>query len=555
MSRGHIASRTGVAGLLLVLMNVFALAAFAQSTPPAPSASAGGLDETEDAATVRYFNRDIYTLRVPYRGRSARERAIGAEQNLARAVAEVGEAQVGFERFPQELIVLVNGRLAFAVLHDDLDALKHETMEQAQAEIGNRVGEAVQAAEVALRPQHLLRGIGLAVLATLIALTLGWALGRFGRWLRARFDIVIQRRLETLRSTHARHLLDGLIAGERNLTFFLYWVVVAILVEEWLRFVLGQFAFTRPWSRAMTSWLLALVKGFSEAIVGALPGLLAAVLIFLIARVIAQTVSLLFRGVQDGRFRLFGIDKQTAEPTRKMLVVIVWLFALAMAYPYLPGAHTAAFQGVSVLFGLMISLGASSIVAQAAGGFTLLYSRAIQPGEFVRIGEHEGVVQQIGLFTTRLRTVLGVEVSLPNAVVLSTQIQNFSRHPDGTGMWITTALTIGYDSPWRQVHALLLEAAANTTGLQKQPEPVVQQKALSDFYVEYELGAHIAEPLHRGRVLSELHAGIQDASGVQIMSPGYQADPETPKIVPPPYWNGRPAESARESRGHRPERK
>ncbi len=554
MSLGHIASRTGVAGLLLVLMNVFALAAFAQSTPPAPSASVAGLDETEEAATVRYFNRDIYTLRAPYRGRSARERAIGAEQNIARAVAEAGEAGVGFERIPQGLIVLVNGGLAFAVLHDDLDALKHETMEQAQAEIANRVGEAVQAAEVAMRPQHLLRGIGLAVLATLIALALGWALGRSGRWLRARFDIVIQRRLETLRSTHSRHLLDGLIAGGRNLTFFLYWVVVAILVEEWLRFVLDQFAFTRPWSRAMTSWLLALVKRFSEAIVGALPGLLAAVLIFLIARVIAQTTSLLFRGVQDGRFRLFGIDKQTAEPTRKMLVVIVWLFALAMAYPYLPGSHTAAFQGVSVLFGLMISLGASSIVAQAAGGFTLLYSRAIQPGEFVRIGEHEGVVQQIGLFTTRLRTVLGVEVSLPNAVVLSTQIQNFSR----PGMWITTALTIGYDSPWRQVHALLLEAAANTPGLQKQPEPFVRQKALSDFHVEYELGAHIAEPLHRGRVLSELHARIQDAfnaAGVQIMSPSYEADPETPKIVPPPYWNGRPAESARESGGHRPERK
>lgn len=102
MSRGHIASRTGVAGLLLVLMNVFALAAFAQSTPPAPSASAGGLDETEDAATVRYFNRDIYTLRVPYRGRSARERAIGAEQNLARAVAEVGKAQVGSSAFRRD---------------------------------------------------------------------------------------------------------------------------------------------------------------------------------------------------------------------------------------------------------------------------------------------------------------------------------------------------------------------------------------------------------------------------------------------------------------------
>ncbi|UWX03415.1 hypothetical protein H1235_09110 [Pseudoxanthomonas sp. NC8] len=43
---------------------------------------------------------------------------------------------------------------------------------------------------------------------------------------------------------------------------------------------------------------------------------------------------------------------------------MIWLFALAMAYPYLPGAETEAFKGLSVLVGLMISLGASGIVGQ-----------------------------------------------------------------------------------------------------------------------------------------------------------------------------------------------
>ena len=93
----------------------------------------------------------------------------------------------------------------------------------------------------------------------------------------------------------------------------------------------------------------------------------AAILIFLLARLLTHTVSLTFRGVAEGRFQLFGIDQVLAEPTRKLVNVIIWLFALAMAYPYLPGSDTDAFKGLSVLVGLMVSLGASGIVGQAAG--------------------------------------------------------------------------------------------------------------------------------------------------------------------------------------------
>nr|WP_269670707.1 mechanosensitive ion channel family protein [Stenotrophomonas sp. SY1] len=250
---------------------------------------------------------------------------------------------------------------------------------------------------------------------------------------------------------------------------------------------------------------------------------------------------MLFNGVQNERFQLFGIDRQLAEPTRKLVVVVIWLFAIAMAYPYLPGAQTDAFKGLSVLVGVMVSLGASGIVGQAAGGFTILYSRTMSVGDFVRCGDVEGTVLQIGVFTTRIRTVTGVEVSIPNNVVLAGQLHNYSRHPDGPGMWMETGVTIGYDSPWRQVHRLLLAASAKTPDVQKDPAPYVLQTALSDFYTEYRLRVRIPEALERARILSELHANIQDefnAAGVQIMSPNYEADPEQPKLVPREHWEG-----------------
>jgi len=92
-------------------------------------------------------------------------------------------------------------------------------------------------------------------------------------------------------------------------------------------------------------------------------------------------------------------------------------------------------------------------------------------------------VLQIGLFTTRIRTITGVEVSLPNMHVLSGKLLNYSRDPQAAGMWLETGVTIGYDTPWRQVHRLLLDAAGRTGHVQHAPPAYVLQTALNDFYV------------------------------------------------------------------------
>ena len=104
-----------------------------------------------------------------------------------------------------------------------------------------------------------------------------------------------------------------------------------------------------------------------------------------------------------------------------------------------------------------------------------------------------------------------------------------------------TAVTIGYATPWRQVHAMLLEAARRTPGVLQTPAPYVVQTALSDFYVEYRLCAQgsRAAPRLRAQALSQLHAHIQDVfneNGVQIMSPHYLGDPASPQVVPAGPW-------------------
>jgi small-conductance mechanosensitive channel len=129
-------------------------------------------------------------------------------------------------------------------------------------------------------------------------------------------------------------------------------------------------------------------------------------------------------------------------------------------------------------------------------------------------------------------------------VLVLTTVTNYSRVAGEDGPIISTSVTIGYDAPWRQVHAMLLLAAERTPGIRTHPRPYVLQKALSDVSVEYELRAHLEMPAERARVLSELHMQIQDAFnefGVQIMSPAFESQPERPVVVPKARWYAAPA--------------
>jgi small-conductance mechanosensitive channel len=137
-------------------------------------------------------------------------------------------------------------------------------------------------------------------------------------------------------------------------------------------------------------------------------------------------------------------------------------------------------------------------------------------------------------------------LTVSNASILGSTTKNYSRAVQGAGYVLDTSITIGYDTAWRQVHALLQEAAQRTPGVLADPKPQVFQTALSDWYPVYRLVVQaIAEgPMHRAIVLSNLHANIQDVFneyGVQIMSPNYIADPQQVKRVPPAGWYPAPA--------------
>jgi small-conductance mechanosensitive channel len=416
------------------------------------------------------------------------------------------------------------------------------------------VDEAVRTLELVVKEAHeqrdlkrIVTAIGLTVLATLLYAAILYGIVSARR----RLITLLSR---TLKSRVAGFKVGGVIAlhpaqvlrSVRWLVIAGSWFLALLATDIWLTFSLEQFPYTRPWGEHMSGWLLRKLGAMLDAVIQALPGLLTAAIILLIARVLTNVVAGFFRRVQAQHIRIGWLDEDTAHPTQRIVNFVLWLFAVAMAYPYLPGAQTDAFKGLSVLVGLMISIGASSLVGQAASGMILMYARALRSGDFVKIGDAEGTVVELGMVATRLRTGTGEEVVLPNAFVVANITRNFSRESGGHGFVVQVDVTIGYSTPWRQVHAMLLEAARRTQGILADPPPYVIQSALSDFYVEYKLVAYAGPeaPALRALVISELNANVQDVFneyGVQIMSPHYLGDPEHPQIVPKEHWFAAPA--------------
>ena len=304
---------------------------------------------------------------------------------------------------------------------------------------------------------------------------------------------------------------------------------------------LSFFPHTRSIAHEIDALVLSPLGQLGLGVLTALPELLVVLVIALAARWIIRGARYFFTQVERKRISIQGFYPEWARPTQRLVTVLVLIVAVIMAYPYIPGSRSPAFQGIAIFLGLLGSLGATGVVANLINGLLITYMRSFQVGDLVKIGDVTGMVEESSLLVTRLRTAKNVSISVPNSLVLSGQVINYSV--SGKPM-LTTQVTIAYDTPWRQVHAMLLAAAAATEDLQTDPEPFVLQTALDDFYVRYELNFSVTDLKRLPATLSMLHQRIQDefnSRGVQIMSPHFVTNPQTPAVVPRDRWYTPPA--------------
>lgn len=532
-------------GLLALLALVLAGPALA-SDLPLPADITRTTVTIGEPATLVLWNRPIVTLRARIDAVTPQDRV----ERIRRRIADwPADAMTGTVRpVPATLGALhgfwvyIEGRTVLALLPQDLDPDAGQTLEQLANETAQKLAAALEARAEQQRLPLIARGAVLTLLGTAAFALVLWGVAR----LRAR---VLDRPLRADREHPLRirgiDLRPYLRAVEHGAIKFTALCAGLLAGYVWLTLVLGFFPYTAPWSDGLALWLGERLGTLAAGVAEALPGMFTVIIIFFATRLIVQAVDRFFASVERGWLRVGWLEADTARATRRLAVVLIWIFALTVAYPYIPGSHSDAFKGISVLVGLMVSLGSAGFVNQVMSGLVIVYSRSVKSGEFVEVGGTQGTISEIGVLATKLITPTRQEITFPNATLVGSSIVNFSRLADADhGSIIGTTVTIGYDTSWRQVHAMLLLAAERTQAVRKEPKPRVLQRALSDFYVEYRLLVSIDAPATQPMALSELHAQIQDVFnefGVQIMSPHFQRQPAEKVWVDKQAWYPPPA--------------
>jgi small-conductance mechanosensitive channel len=327
-------------------------------------------------------------------------------------------------------------------------------------------------------------------------------------------------------------------------------VITAGLLYAYATLLLSFFNVTRGFGAILFNSVKLPVITAYKAFIAFAPNLIYIAIFVLIAYYVNKLVKLVFTAIANEKISIPGFYNEWAVPTYQIVRFVIIVFTLIMIFPYLPGSESPAFRGVSIFLGVLFSLGSTSAVANIVAGLVITYMRPFKLGDRVKIADTVGDVIEKNLLVTRIRTIKNVEITVPNAMVLTNHVINFSAAGNKDGLILHTSVTLGYDIPWRTVHELLIKAAESTENVLAEPPPFVLQTALDDFTVNYELNAYTDKPGLMAVTYSDLHRNIQDRfneAGVEIMSPRYFAlrdgtgtaipDEYLPKNYNPPAGN------------------
>jgi small-conductance mechanosensitive channel len=458
---------------------------------------------------------------------TAQERARAAAERFHKLIYDPSAdlANITTGDLPYGTSVMLGDSVLLVVTDEDARHF-HVSRQALGIYFAGRIRDAIRQARQQHSSQFLIRAAIYAVLTLAFYLLLVWLAVRGARWLLQ----VLQSSTQRMKGIRIQQ--SQILAGERIaaivMTFVRLLRVVLVLFFTWIFFAteFNYFPWTREHGIRLLSYISTPAKFVVLAFLNYLPNLFYIAVIVAVMYYVIKFIRVLAGEVERENIRIPGFYAEWAQPTYKMVRFLLCAFTAVVIYPYLPGENSPAFKGVGIFIGVLISLGSTSAVANVVAGIILIYARGFHVGDWVKIGDNTGQVTAQTMLATHVKTIKNEEVIIPNSVILSSYVTNYSLLAQNNGLILHTSVTVGYDAPWRKIHELLIEAALKTKYVLKNPAPFVLQKALENSYVEYEINAYTDKPLEMVFIYSELHANIQDcfyAAGVEIMSPVYHA--------------------------------
>ncbi len=515
--------------LLLTLSPIFMIAA---QNNPAKQGQETPLETLGEVFPVMLDNQELFTIRQGIGSFSAQERAKSITDRIEKIADDdaLSPEDLTIKIDPEDKnpsIILGDTVIATITSKDaKLQAVSQEVLaERALAKIKAAIVRYRQERQ----PDNLLKDAVLTVSATLATVLIFWVI----IFISSRVFFQIQRLITSLVPGvvfQNFEIISSQTIGIFSLRVlqFIRTLIILTILYFYLTFVLRLFPWTRKFGDGFLQYFFSALEVVSQEIAKYLPSIFIILLIIFITHYLLRAIKPFFTGLERENLVINGFYPDWAKPTYNLLSLLIIALAIVIAFPYLPGFNSPAFQGVSVFLGVLFSLGSTSAIANVVGGIILIYTRSFQLGDKISIGDVIGDVIEKGLLVTRIRTPANRIITIPNSSLLNTNVINFSvsQREFKQPLILQTTVTLGYDLPWRKVHATLKEAALATQFIVSEPAPFVLQTSLDDFYVSYQLNAYTDHPNKMVYIYSELHQNIQDKCnevGIEIMSPHYKA--------------------------------
>ena len=517
---------------LVLLLTLSPILMIAAQNNPAKQGQETPLETLGEVFPVMLDNQELFTIRQGIGSFSAQERA----KSITARIEKIADDDA---LSPEDLSIKIDSedKNPSIILGDTVIATitsKDAKLQAVSQEVlAERALAKIKAAIVRYRqerqPDNLLKDAVLTVSATLSTVLIFWTM----IFISLRVFPQIQRLITSLVPGvvfQNFEIISSQTIGIFSLRVlqFIRTLIILTILYFYLTFVLRLFPWTRKFGDGFLQYFFRALEVFSQEIAKYLPNIFIILLIIFITHYLLRAIKPFFTGLERENLVINGFYPDWAKPTYNLLSLLIIALAIVIAFPYLPGFNSPAFQGVSVFLGVLFSLGSTSAIANVVGGIILIYTRSFQLGDKISIGDVIGDVIEKGLLVTRIRTPANRIITIPNSSLLNTNVINFSvsQREFEQPLILQTTVTLGYDLPWRKVHETLKEAALATKFIVSEPAPFVLQTSLDDFYVSYQLNAYTDHPSKMVYIYSELHQNIQDKCnevGIEIMSPHYKA--------------------------------
>lgn len=175
------------------------------------------------------------------------------------------------------------------------------------------------------------------------------------------------------------------------------------------------------------------------------------------------------------------MDEMLINFVASILNAILLLFVIIASLDQL-GVDTTSLVALIGAAGLAIGLALQGSMQNFAAGVMILVFKPFKSGDFIDAGGVTGVVEQVNIFSSTLRTGDNKEVIVPNGAIYSGAITNFSARDTRR---VDMVFGIGYDDDIRKAKEILEQLVAEDDRILKDPAPVVALSELADSSVNF----------------------------------------------------------------------